>query len=156
MATLVSLAHALEKEVAERLGCPLVAIYVNPATVTMVKPNDQNPKEECVVHFVNGESLAVVENFGEAAAKLSYPRGANQAFFRDTWFVVRDTVQEEAKRAEILDGLLRLFKQSGMDPQDVFGVHEEIDRAAKNLIPTTYEAAQLLAEKYGRKCKPQK
>ena len=103
---------------------------MNPETVTMVKPSDDNPKEESVVHFVNGQTLKVVENFGPVAAVIAYPRGANQAFFREIWHV-RDTIQEEGKRANLLSGMLRVFNDSGMKPEDVLGVHEEIDRAVK-------------------------
>ena|SRR5579862_6567344 len=132
MPTLVPLAHALDAEVARKFGHELVAIYVNPETVTMIKPSDDNPKEESVVFFVNGQTLKVVENFGPVAMKLSYPRGANEAFFREIWIVIRDTIQEEGKRANILSGMLRVFKDSGMNPEDVLGVHEEIDRAVKS------------------------
>ena len=133
MATLVPLAHEVDDEVGQKLGYDLVAIYVNPETVTMVKPRDDNPKEESVVHFVNGQSLAVIGNFGEIAAKLSYPQGANESFFRQIWTIVRDTVQEEGKRANILSGLLLTFKYSGMNPEEVLGVYEEIDRAVRRL-----------------------
>ena len=44
MPTLVPLSHALDAEVARKFGHDLVAIYVNPETVTMVKPSDDNPR----------------------------------------------------------------------------------------------------------------
>jgi hypothetical protein len=131
MPTFVPLAHTLDAEVARKMGSELVAIYVNPHAVTMVKPSDDKPKEESVVHFLNGETLKVVENFGPVAAKLSFPRGANEAFFREIWFVVCEAVQEEGKRANILSGMLQVFKDSGMNPEDVLGLHEEIDLAVR-------------------------
>lgn len=54
-------------------GCDLAAIYVNPATVTMVKRNDDDPDDSSVIHFVNGETLRVAQNFGQLSATLSYP-----------------------------------------------------------------------------------
>lgn len=137
MATLVPLGHSLDAEVARKLGHALVAIYVNPETVTMVKPSNENPNEESVVHFVNGQTLPVVENFGEVASKLSYPRGANRAFFREIWIIIRDSVQEEERRATLLNGILRVFKESGMSPESVLGVHDEIDHAVQRLGEVT-------------------
>ena len=63
----------VREAVATKVGCELVAVYVNPATVMMVKPSDEEPKDWSVIHFINGETLKVAENFGQLSAKLSYP-----------------------------------------------------------------------------------